>query len=156
MSKGKNEQKVLAQHKKAFHDYEILEEMEAGIVLTGPEVKSIRRGRLNLKGSYVAVLQDEAPWVVGMHVTPYSFADNKNYEETRRRKLLLNRQEIDKLERATKEAGVAIVPTRVYLKNGMIKMAIAIARGKKSYDKRHDLKKKAQQRDIDRSLKNFR
>ena len=155
MVKEKKEQNVLAQHKKAFHDYEIIEEIEAGLVLTGPEVKSIRRGRLNLKGSYVVILQDQAPWVVGMHVTPYSFADNRNYDEVRRRKLLLNRTEIDKLEKAVKTAGVSIVPTRVYVKKGMIKMAIAIARGKKSHDKRHDLKKKDQNREIERSIKGF-
>jgi SsrA-binding protein len=156
MSKEKKKQDWIAKNKKAFHDYEILEEIEAGIILTGPEVKSIRAGKVNLKGSFVSILNDGKVYVNGMHVSPYNFADNTKYDEVRRRELLLNRGEIERFAKATNEAGVSIIPTRVYLKKGLVKLAISLARGKKKHDKRHDLKRKSQQREIDRSLKNFR
>lgn len=152
----KDTQDLIAKNKKAFHDYEILDEMEAGMILTGPEVKSIRSGKVNLKGSFCSILTDGKVYVNNMHVSPYNFADNRAYDEVRRRELLLKKSEIEMLEKRLNEAGVALIPTRVYLKKGMIKLAIALARGKKNHDKRNDLKKKSQKMDIERSLKRFR
>lgn len=150
--------KIIAKNKKAYFDYEILDVIEAGIVLTGPEVKSARGGKVNLKGSFVSLMQDEAgnPFVMGMHISPYSFADNRDYNETAKRRLLLKRSEIERLQKKMNEAGMSIVPTKMYFKRGLIKLEIGLARGKKKHDKRHDLKKKSQNRDIERSLKNFR
>lgn len=150
--------KIIAKNKKAYFDYEILDVIEAGIVLTGPEVKSVRGGKVNLKGSFVSLMQDEAgnPFVMGMHISPYSFADNRDYNETAKRRLLLKRSEIERLQKKMNEAGMSIVPTKMYFKRGLIKLEIGLARGKKKHDKRHDLKKKSQNRDIERSLKNFR
>lgn len=152
----KKEEGLISKNRKAFHDYEILDELEAGIVLTGPEVKSIRGGKVNLKGSFASVLSDGKVYVNNMHVSAYSFADNSAYDEVRRRELLLKRSEIEVLEKRLNEAGVSLIPTRIYVKKGLIKLAIALARGKKMHDKRHDLKKKSQNRDIERSLKRFR
>ncbi len=156
MNKKDKDQNLIAKNKKAFFDYEILDEMEAGIILSGPEVKSIRRGKVNLKGSFVSILSDGKVYVNNMHVSPYSFADNSKYDEVRRRELLLKKSEIENLEKRLNEAGVSLIPTRIYLKKGLVKLAIALARGKKKHDKRHDLKKKSQNRDIERSLKRFR
>jgi SsrA-binding protein len=152
----KKEEGLISKNRKAFHDYEILDEMEAGIVLTGSEVKSIRDGKVNLKGSFASVLTDGNVYVNNMHVSAYSFADNSAYDEVRRRELLLRRSQIDEIEKRLKEAGVSLIPTRIYVKKGLIKLAIASARGKKMHDKRHDLKKKSQNRDIERSLKRFK
>jgi SsrA-binding protein len=154
--KEKKKQDWIAKNKKAFHDYEILEELEAGIILTGPEVKSVRAGKVNLKGSFASILSDDRVYVNNLHISPYNFADNSGYDEVRRRELLLKKSEREMLAKRLNEAGVALIPTRLYLKKGLVKMAIALARGKKQHDKRHDLKKKSQQREIDRSLKRFR
>lgn len=154
--KDKKKQDWIAKNKKAFHDYEILEELEAGIILTGPEVKSVRAGKVNLKGSFATILSDGRIYVNNLHISPYNFADNKSYDEVRRRELLLKKSEKERLEKSLNEAGVALIPTRMYLKKGLVKLAVALARGKKQHDKRHDLKKKSQKREIERSLKRFR
>lgn len=144
-----------AKNKKAYHDYQIIEEFEAGINLLGAEVKSIRAGRVQMKGSYVALLSDEAPYLVGLHISPYAYSHDRNLDPVRRRKLLLNKKEIVKLQRIEKETGTAIIPLEIYPKRGLIKVKIAIARGKKLFDKRQSLKSKAEKRKIDQTLKRF-
>lgn len=141
-------------NKKAFFDYDIQEKIEAGIILTGPEVKSVRNGRANLKGSYVAVLSD-GPYVMDLHISAYEPANVAGYEPKAKRKLLLNKKEIKKLEDIEKATGLTIIPTNLYFKKGLIKLEIAIAKGKKLYDKRNSLKNKAQNLDIKRAIKHF-
>lgn len=143
---------VFAKNKKAYFEYEILEEFEAGIVLVGPEVKSIRRSQVQMKGSYVALLQDGA-YVVGMHISPYKFANHQEIEPTRKRKLLLNAKEIEKMESAEKTVGQTIIPLSIYSKQGLIKIKVAIVKGKKLHDKRQTIKEREQNRQIKRVLK---
>lgn len=141
-------------NKKATFDYEILNTFEAGIMLSGPEVKSIRLGRANLKGSYVAVLTD-GPYVMDLHISDFTPAAQKNYNPTAKRKLLLNRKEIEQLEKAEKTSGLAIIPLKLYAKKGLFKLEIAIAKGKKLHDKRQSLKSKSQNIEIKRALKHY-
>lgn len=142
-----------AKNKKAYHDYELLEEFEAGIALLGPEVKSVRRGRVQLKGSYVAVLTD-GPYVMGLHISPYQYADTAT-DPTRKRKLLLHAKEIDKLQKAESTSGLTIIPLALYSKGGLVKMSLAIARGKKLYDKREQAKRKQMNLDAKRAMKKY-
>lgn len=142
--------KMLANNKKAYFDYFIEDELEAGIELKGSEVKSIKLGKVSIKESFIRIIKNEA-FIMGMFVSNYSFANIYNVEETRVRKLLLNRKEIKKLLEKTKLLGYTIVPLTVYNKNGLIKVKIALARGKKIYDKRETIKK----RDISREIKNI-
>jgi len=128
-------QKILAQNRKAGHDYHLLERFEAGIVLTGTEVKSIRDGRIQLKDSYAQVRGDEL-WLIGVHVSPYSHGNINNHLPERARKLLMHRREIGKLLGETTRGGRTVVPLKVYLKDGRIKVEIALAVGKKAHDKR--------------------
>lgn len=148
----KGEGKVVAQNKKAYHDYFIEETYEAGIVLQGTEIKSIRAGRVNLKDSYARIQNGEA-FLYGMHVSPYEQGNRYNHDPLRERKLLLHNREIAKLFGETKEAGYALVPLKVYLKNGYAKVLIGLAKGKKNYDKREDLKKKEAKREIERAFR---
>lgn len=141
-------------NKKATFDYEIIEVFEAGIMLSGPEVKSIRLGRASLKGSYVALLSD-GPYVMDMHIADFMPAAQKSYNPTAKRKLLLNKKEIDQLEKAEKTSGLAIVPLKLYTKRGLFKLEIAIAKGKKLHDKRQSLKSKSQNIEIQRALKHY-
>ena len=129
------QEKVLATNRAAFHEYHISDKYEAGIALTGTEVKSVMGGRVQLKDSYVAVRDGEA-WLFNAHVSPYSHGNRENHEPLRTRKLLLHRREIDKLDQASVRQGMTLVATRIYLKNRHIKLEIGIARGKKLYDKR--------------------
>jgi SsrA-binding protein len=143
------------QNKKAFFDYEILEKFEAGIVLSGPEVKSVREGRVNLKGGYVAILSD-GPYLFEVNISEYKYNSDKSlYIPNSKRKLLLNKKEIIALDKAEKTSGLTIVPLRLYFNRGLIKCEIAIAKGKKNYDKRAALKTKSQTLDVRRALRNF-
>lgn len=145
--------KLLSKNKKAYHDYEVLEKFEAGIKLNGPEVKSARAGNVNLKGGFVDVDAKNEAWLNEVHVSPYRFAHLSNLNPTRKRKLLLKKKEIEKIETAINQKGVTCVPLEIYLKGGLIKIAIGLVRGKKKYDKRSDLKKKAQDLEVARVLK---
>lgn len=144
--------KIISTNRKAFHEYHIFDKFNAGMVLTGTEIKSIRKGAINLKDSFVKV-DDAEVFLYNCHISPYEQGNRYNHEEKRTRKLLLNKREIDKLIGRIKKDGYAIVPLEVYLENGWAKIEIALAKGKKLYDKRDDLAKKAQARDIDRAVK---
>lgn len=148
----KGEGKVIAQNKKANHDYFIEETYEAGIVLQGTEIKSMRAGRVQLKDSYAKIINGEV-FIIGMHISPYEQGNRYNHDPERTRKLLLHRKQINKLIGETKEAGYSLVPLKIYLKNGYAKMLIGLARGKKKYDKREDLKQKEAKRDIERAFR---
>jgi len=128
-------EKLIASNKKAFHDYHVLDKIEAGLALTGTEVKSLRDGNANLKDSYVTLKEGEA-YLYGAHISPYSHGNLENHEPERTRKLLLHKREIEKLHGQTAEKGLTVVPLRLYLKNGRVKVEIAVVRGKKQYDKR--------------------
>ena len=144
--------KLIAQNKKARHDYFIEDTYEAGLVLVGTEVKSIRLGKVNLRDSFANIRGGEA-FVYNMHVSPYEKGNIFNRDPLRTRKLLLNRREINKIEGLISQKGFSIIPLKVYLKNGLVKMELGIARGKKLYDKRQDLKEKAIKRDIEKNFK---
>lgn len=143
---------VVAKNKKAFHDYEILERFEAGIVLLGTEVKSIRDHRINLKDSFARVSDGEV-WLEGCHISPYSHGNIQNHEPERPRKLLLHRREIDKLQAATQKGGVTVVPLKVYFSAGKVKIEIGLARGKRLYDKRETARRKTIEREIEAEIK---
>lgn len=148
----KGEGKIIAQNKKAKHDYFIEETYEAGMVLQGTEIKAIRRGRVNLKDSYAQVRQGEM-YVFNMHISPYEEGNRFNHEPLRERKLLLHKKQILKLLGTAKEKGVTLVPLKLYLKDGYAKLLIGIGRGKKNYDKRQTLKQQDAKRQIERALK---
>jgi SsrA-binding protein len=131
----------VAVNRQAFHDYEILERFEAGIVLTGTEIKSAREGRVNLKDAYGVVKSGEV-WLLNCHISPYSHGNFSNHEPLRTRKLLLNRTEIKRLIGRTTEKGLTLVPLRVYLKSGKLKCELALAKGRKTHDKREVERKK--------------
>jgi SsrA-binding protein len=127
--------KILSDNRHAGHNYHLLERFEAGLALTGTEVKSAKDGRVQLKDSFAEVAGNEA-WLLNAHIGQYSHGNRENHEPTRRRKLLLHRSEIDKLLGQTREKGLTLVPTKMYLKNGRIKLELAVAKGKKLHDKR--------------------
>lgn len=151
MSQSSGE-KLIANNKKAYHDYFIDEEYEAGIELFGTEVKSIRMGKCSIKESYVRIKNGEAV-ILGMNVSPYEMGNIFNKDPLRTRKLLLHKTEIRKLDRAVQTEGYTIVPLRVYLKKGLVKVAIGLARGKKLYDKRESIAKKDAKRAAERDFK---
>jgi SsrA-binding protein len=153
VSKSPDSKKVVARNKKALHDYHVIESLEAGLVLTGPEVKSIRAGRASLAESYANIDGGEV-WLYDMHVSPYDPASRWNTDPTRPRKLLLRAKEIRKLIGASKEKGLTLVPLDLYLSGGYVKVTLALARGKRLFDKREDLKRKAAQREIEKAVKN--
>ncbi len=144
--------KVYARNKKALHDFDIEETYEAGIVLEGPEVKSIREGRANLKESYARVRDGEA-FLVGAHVSPYENATHREQLPTRDRKLLLHKKEIARLTGKAQEDGKTLIPLRLYDKGNNIKLEIAVASRKKQYDKRREIAKKTAEREIERAMK---
>ena len=148
-------EKVFATNKKALHDYFIMEKYEAGIVLLGTEVKAIREGRLNLKDSYALVQGGEA-YLHNCHISPYSHGNRENHEPTRTRKLLLHQKEIKKLIGKTQEKGLTLVPLRVYLKRGKIKIELGVARGKKLIDKRESVRRKEADREARAAMKHRR
>jgi len=136
-------------------DFEVLETYEGGLQLAGPEVKSIRNGRANLKGSFIDVDTVGEMWVNEMHVSPYAYAHDRALDPTRKRKLILHSREIEKIDAAINQKGVTCVPLELYLKGGLIKIKIALVRGKKKHDRRDDLKKRAQNLEVARALKHF-
>lgn len=144
--------KIVCQNKMARINYEITDTFEAGIVLVGTEVKSLRDGRANLKDSYAQV-QDEEVYLYDLHISPYTFGNRYNHDPLRTRKLLLHKREIKRLYGKTKERGFSLIPTKMYFKNGKIKVEIGLGRGKKLYDKREDLKRREDQRDIERHFR---
>jgi SsrA-binding protein len=146
--------KLVASNKKAYHDYFIDDLYEAGMVLTGTEIKSVRLGNVNIKESYCRIRKGEV-FVDGMNISPYEFGNRENVESLRSRKLLLHRTEIEKLTKKVDEKGCSLVPTRIYLKNGMAKIEIGVARGKKLYDKRETLKRKQAERESQRDIREF-
>ena len=146
------EEKALASNRAAFHNYHISDKYEAGIALTGTEVKSVMGGRVQLKESYVAVRDGEV-WLFNAHISPYSHGNRENHEPVRTRKLLLHRREIGRLEEAAVKQGMTLVPTRVYLKNGRIKLEVGVARGKKMYDKRETEMRRMIDRETQAQLK---
>lgn len=144
--------KNIARNKKAWHEYSILESFEAGIVLTGTEVKSIRHGKLNMKDCY-AKIQDGELMLEGMHVSPYDKGNIFNVDPMRTRKLLMHRYEIRKLDGRIKQDGLTLIPLSIYFKKGKMKVELGLAKGKKLYDKREDTAKKEAVRRIDRYIK---
>lgn len=151
-----DDRKVVCQNKKAYHDYFIEESVEAGIVLVGTEVKSLRLGQANLKDSYATVRGSEL-FLVNTHISPYKQADKFSQPEPdRTRKLLLHKEEINKLIGKTKEKGYTLIPTKIYFKNGKAKVEIALAKGKKLYDKRETIKKKTVEREMEKAVKGRR
>ncbi len=144
--------KILAKNKKASHNYFLLDRFEAGLVLRGSEIKSIRAGQISLKEAFIKTDGYEA-WLMNAHVAPYDPASIQNHAPTRERKLLLNRKEIDKLWDNVRLKGLTIVPLAIYLKNGRAKLEIALAKGKRNYDKRQVLAKKDAQREMDRAIR---
>lgn len=149
----KGEGKVLAQNRQASHDYTILETIEAGIVLKGTEIKSIRNGRINLRDGYVSIHQGEA-LLQNVHISPFEQGNIFNHDPLRTRKLLLHKKQISYLANEIKTQGITVIPLKVYLKDGFAKVLIGVAQGKKKYDKREALKQKDMKREIDRALKN--
>jgi SsrA-binding protein len=144
--------KAVATNRKARHDYHILDTFEAGMVLSGSEIKSVRAGRVSLRESYVTVRNGEL-WLVNCHIAPYDQASRLNHEPRRERKLLMHRRQIDRLARDVQEPGYTIVPLRMYLKNNWAKVEIGLVRGKRQYDKRQAIAKREADRQIRRILK---
>lgn len=144
--------KNLIQNRKAFHDYEILEKWEAGIVLQGSEVKSLRQHSGSIQEAYIVVKEEEL-WLQNASISPYSYSSHFQHAEKRPRKLLLHKKEILKLKRLVQEKGFTLIPLSLYIKEGYIKVEIALAKGKKHYDKRAALKAKEQQKEVQRALK---
>ena len=147
------ENKLIAKNPNAYHNYNITDKIEAGIVLFGTEIKSIRQGKVNLKDSYAIIKHGEV-YVVGMNISPYENGNIFNKDPLRDRKLLLNRSEINKLIGLTKQKGVSLVPISLYFKKNIVKLELGIGKGKKLYDKRQDIAKKDAQRQIAINLKN--
>lgn len=144
--------KIVARNKKARFDYELSDRFEAGLVLTGTEVKSLRMGKASLSEAYAKVINGEA-WLVGCQIQPYPFAYYDNHEPTRQRKLLLHKRELKRLGVKLAEQGYSLIPTALYFKRGKAKVELALARGKKKHDKRASIKKREQQREMARALK---
>ena len=145
-------EKLIASNKKALHDYFVLQKLEAGIELTGTEVKSLRDGKANLKDSYVLIERGEA-YLQGAHISPYSHGNLQNHDPERRRRLLLHKREIEKLHEQIQEKGLTVVPLRLYFKSGRVKIEIAVVRGKKLYDKRETEKRREQEREAAAAMK---
>ena len=151
----KSTEKLVADNRKAFHDFHILETFEAGVALLGTEVKAIREGRVNLRDSYARAEGGEI-WVYNIHISPYTHRGYADHEPTRRRKLLLHREEIRKLIGKTTERGMTLVPTRLYFKNGRVKLAIGLAKGKKEHDKRETIRRREAERETRAAIKERR
>jgi SsrA-binding protein len=149
--KGGEGEPIVTVNRKARHEYEILETFEAGMVLVGSEVKSLRDGRANLKDSYARVDHGEV-FLLNAHISPYAAANRFGHEPERTRKLLLRRQEIDKLTGKVNERGLTLVPLKIYFKNGRAKVELGLGRGKKAYDKRESIKRREMEREADRAI----
>ena len=148
-------QKIIADNRKASHDYHLIETFEAGVALLGTEVKSIREGGANLRDSFARIEAGEV-WIYNVHISAYRNRGYSDHDPTRRRKLLLHRQEIKKLIGKTTERGMTIVPVRMYLKNGRVKVAISLAKGKKAHDKRETIKRRETDRETRAAIKERR
>jgi SsrA-binding protein len=144
--------KVVARNRRARHDYDLIEKVEAGVVLTGTEVKSLRNGKANLEDAYAEIDKGEA-WLLGCDIPEYLQANRMNHLPKRPRKLLLHRREIEKLATRTSERGLTMIPLSIYFKKGMAKVEISVAKGRKTFDKREAIKKNEAKRDIDRALR---
>lgn len=151
MAKQKGE-KLIAENRRARHDYQLLERVEAGVELTGTEVKSLRDGRVVLQGAF-GDIRDGQAYLVGAHIGEYAQGNVANHDPDRDRRLLLHRREIDRLAGVTRERGVTLIPTRLYFKDGRVKLELAVARGKETRDKRRDLAERDAKRQMERALK---
>lgn len=149
---GEQGRKIIARNRRARHDYQIEDIYEAGLVLTGTEVKSLRAGRASLTDGFGQVVDGEV-WLLGVHIPPYEQGTWTNHEPRRKRKLLMHRREIDRLSRQTAERGLTLIPLSLYFSDGKAKVELALARGKRTYDKRHDLAKRDAAREVDRALR---
>jgi SsrA-binding protein len=145
-------QRVIADNRKALHDYHILDTWEAGVVLLGTEAKAIREGRVNLRDSYARVEQGEV-WMMNVHISPYSHRGYAGHAEKRERKLLLHRHEIDKLAGRTREKGLTLVPLEMYFKDGRVKVRLALAKGKQAHDKRETIRRREVERETRAAVK---
>lgn len=154
MGKEKQKERPLAQNRKANHDYYILETLEAGIALTGTEIKSVRAGRINLKDGFAQIKNGEA-WLMNVHISEYTQGNRFNHDPLRNRKLLLHKKQITHLAEETSGKGITLVPLKVYLKHGFAKVLLGVAQGKHNYDKREMIKRRDQEREIRRTLKNY-
>lgn len=152
MAKENSAHKLIASNKLARVNYDIDDIYEAGIVLSGTEVKALRAGKANLKESYAIVKEDEV-YLRDLHISPYDFGNRSNHEPLRVRKLLLHKREIKKLYGKSREKGLSLVPLRMYFKNGLVKVEIGVGRGKKVYDRREDIKKREERRTLSRDFK---
>ncbi|MBL8800784.1 MAG: SsrA-binding protein SmpB [Planctomycetes bacterium] len=150
MSESKDERRMVAENRKARHDFDLLETLECGIALQGTEVKSLRQGKASIAESYAMVRRGEL-WLLGAHIPEYAFGNIHNHAPLRDRKLLVNKREIAKWERAVKEQGVTIVPLSLYFKGALVKVALALARGRKLHDKREREREKTDRREIERA-----
>jgi len=146
------QERVVATNRKAWHDYEILETYEAGLVLRGTEVKSLREGKASFKDSYAAVEGNEV-WLLGCHISPYHHGTDANHAPERRRKLLLHRGEINRLLGKTRERGLTLIPLRLYFKHGRAKLEVGLARGKKLFDKRRTLREREARREMEKAAR---
>ncbi|CDR33920.1 SsrA-binding protein SmpB [Criblamydia sequanensis] len=148
----KNASSEIVKNRKAFHDYEILESFEAGLVLSGTEIKSIRNNGASLQEAYVQPLKGEL-WLIGSHIAPYSHGNIHNHEERRDRKLLMHRREILKLKQAAQEKGLTLIPLALYFKKGVVKLSLGLCKGKKNFDKRESIKERDEKRRMDAAKK---
>jgi SsrA-binding protein len=149
---NKENEKVVTTNRKARHDYEIIDSMEAGIVLLGSEIKAIRESRVNLTDTYARFKQGEL-WLIGMHISPYTKAAMENHEPLRDRKLLMHKQELKRLNRQVEEKGVTLIPLKIYFRKHLVKVELGLARGKRKYDKRAAIAERDVKRDMDRQTK---
>ena len=152
MSDNRTQDKNLAYNKKARFNYEITEKLECGISLVGTEVKSIKLGKFSFTDAY-ALIKDKELWLIGFHISAYPFGNMFNHDPDRNRKLLVHKSELKKLKRKVEEKGFTLVPTRFYLKRGLVKVELGIGRGKKIFDKRQDIKQRDQKRDAEREFR---
>ena len=157
MAKSDSEkgEKLIASNRKAFHDYHVLDRQEAGVALTGTEVKSLREGRANLSDSYVIVKEGEA-FLFNAHISPYTHGNRENHDPLRTRKLLLHRREIEKIASAVRDKGLSVVPLRLYFRRGIVKAEIAVVKGKKLHDKRESERTKEADREAAQAMKDRR
>lgn len=153
MAKKQKKNDALAQNRKARHDYHIIDTVEAGLVLKGTEIKSIRAGRINLQDGFAQIRNGEA-WLENVHISPFEQGNQFNHDPLRRRKLLLKKQEINRLDQEVSRKGMTLVPLKVYIKRGYAKVLIGLAQGKQLHDKRETIKRRTQEREINRALKN--
>ncbi|MCS7220395.1 MAG: SsrA-binding protein SmpB [Anaerolineae bacterium] len=147
--------KTIATNRKAYHDYEVVDTLEAGIVLTGTEIKSIREGRVNLRDGF-AIIRGGEVWLLNVHIAPYPGGNRQNHEPRRERKLLLHRREINRLAGRVQEKGWTLVPLRLYLKDNKAKIELGLVRGKREYDKREAIAKREAEREVQREMKDWK